>query len=341
MQASTHGTDLVGAVARAEDDARGRPARWRGGRAPRRDGQAAVGRGRDRGLVVALARARTAAGARSTSDRGAARQSSASASAALAGGQRPEAAVGGGAVAVHVAGAGLEHRRGQPGPARRRRRRAARRSRAAAGRCSRARCRPRPEAARAAPASAARRPTGRSLRWIGDVALEPREQRPRLGAGGVVDDDDLDVVGQVARDERLDLRPQRGRVVPGDDQDGGPHGRLMQPGLRCLGDGRGTTRRCAAGPRPDRAPAPSRGARAPWRPTGTGGRSRGRPRRGCRARGRAAARLEHAPASCRSAGELQLVRVVPGLADDPAARGRARPARCTPRPRPRRRGSRG
>ena len=108
-----------------------------------------------------------------------------------------------------------------------------------------------------------------------DVALEAREQRPRLRAGGIVDDDDLDVLGQVAGDQRLDLGPERGRVVAGDDQDGGPHGRLMQPGLRCLGGGRDTRRRCAAGPRPGRRPGASRGARGPSRPTGTGARSRG------------------------------------------------------------------
>src|SRR6185312_7187249 len=57
----------------------------------------------------------------------------------------------------------------------------------------------------------------------GDVALEPGEQRLHLGAGRVVDDDHLDVVGQVAGNERLDLRPQSDGVVPGDEQDGRVH----------------------------------------------------------------------------------------------------------------------
>jgi hypothetical protein len=55
------------------------------------------------------------------------------------------------------------------------------------------------------------------------VPLEPGQQVPRLGARRVVDDDQLDVLGQVAFDQRLDLRPQRHGVVAGGDQDARPH----------------------------------------------------------------------------------------------------------------------
>ena len=137
-------------------------------------------------------------------------------------GDRPEASVGRGAVALHVAGAGLEDGRGQhcagadggderldePGPG----------PRAAPERDTHV------GGSRAGGAGEGGAAAGRAIAAMDrDVALEPCQQGLHLGPGGVVDDDHLDVLGQVAGDERLDLRPERDRVVAGDEQDRSVH----------------------------------------------------------------------------------------------------------------------
>ncbi len=209
---------LVGAVARAHDHAC-RRALARAADAGIGDDGEALGCGRDQRFLMALARAcKRLALHPPVPSRGQAVERE-RVRLGLTRGQRPQAAVGAEPVAVDVAGAGLEHRRGQAG----------------AGRDGRDERRdepgPRPSDRGKRDAHLGRRRLGGGSegrpapdRAVGamdrDVALEAREQRPRLRAGGIVDDDDLDVLGQVAGDQRLDLGPERGRVVAGDDQDG-------------------------------------------------------------------------------------------------------------------------
>ena len=97
---------LVGAVARAHDDAGGLPLAGAADTGIGDNGEA-VGRGCDQHFLVALARARKRLALHPPAPRRREAVERKRVRGRLAGGQRPEAAVSGDPVAVHVAGAGL------------------------------------------------------------------------------------------------------------------------------------------------------------------------------------------------------------------------------------------